>query len=29
MKHPETIKHSQMLDDLILSFQSKCFFQVN
>ncbi|MCM3404925.1 aspartyl-phosphate phosphatase Spo0E family protein [Cytobacillus oceanisediminis] len=24
LKHPETIKHSQMLDELIFRFQSKC-----
>lgn len=24
LKHPETIKHSQTLDELIFSFQSKC-----
>ncbi|MCM3708215.1 MULTISPECIES: Spo0E family sporulation regulatory protein-aspartic acid phosphatase [Cytobacillus] len=24
MKHPETIKNSQILDELIFKFQSKC-----
>jgi Spo0E like sporulation regulatory protein len=24
LKHPETIKNSQMLDELIFRFQSKC-----
>jgi hypothetical protein len=24
LKHPETIKYSQMLDELIFRFQSKC-----